>query len=632
MKHLIKIYIFIFISIIIAIGYLYFSLTQTQEKLADNINSLFISQTREFAHNIQDEIHKRVQHHLYNTLLDNEELRLDLEDSMSTVTTDTYKFIYVLYKDAQGNYRYLLDGSKEDKGEFDEKLNVNKNLWNRVYKTQHSQLLYQKNLDGLWGTYLEPIIYDGKTVAIVAIDFSTSFPENIAKAMQPLNNIFLYIFVAIILVLIILAYQTFLNLRTKKDAITDELTQTYNRNYLREFLEDINVAKYQIIMLDIDYFKHVNDTYGHKIGDNILRDVSELIKKQIRQNDKLVRFGGEEFLLFIYRKESGAKLAFNVAQRIRKKIEKTPFVYGDVEIHITVSMGISCSPEHFKNVSDAIKHADEMLYIAKRAGRNQVITQENKEGVTTLKQDEGLSIHEIKEVIESGGLRCFFQPIFDTQTQKVLKYEALVRLELQDGTIVPPMLFVPNILYTNLYNQMTKGVLEIVFDKIAKHQIPISVNLNFSDILNNDILEMIVQELESHKEFAPWLVIELLEYEPLDIDKTIVMKNITKIKSYGVKIAVDDFGSGYANYEVFQMLPIDIIKIDGSLIKNIDTSSISYTVVRSILLLTQELGIETVAEFVHSQEVFEVVKELGVSSVQGFYFAQPQAKLLEEED
>jgi len=626
MKHLIKIYIVAFILTITAIGYLYFSLLTTQEQLTANINQLFLSQTKEFTENVKENIALHVKHNLYETLKNNPSLRNKIEENIATIATNTYKFVYVLYRDEQGNYRYLLDGSKEERGEFDEKLNVNKKLWDSVYSKQKPKIFYQKNLDGLWGTYLAPLVYDGKTKAVIAMDFSATLPQNIATAMEPLNRIFLYIFGAIAIMLLVLAYQTFLNLKIKKDAITDELTQAYNRNYLRDFLQEINISKYQIIILDIDHFKYVNDTYGHKVGDDILRAVSKLIKREIREEDKLIRFGGEEFLLFIHRKESSEKLAYSVAQRIRQKIEQTLFRSGDIEIYITVSMGISCSPERFKTVSDAIKHADKMLYIAKREGRNQVVTQDLLEQEPKELQKR-ITIHEITESINEGRLLCYFQAIFDASSKKILKYEALARLETKEGKILPPMEFIPNILYTNLYNQMTKQIIEIVFKNIAKYQVPISVNLNFSDIINKDIFQLIVDALQKNKELAPWLIIELLEYEPLDGEKATVMQNITYIKSYGVKIAIDDFGAGYANYDIFQMLPIDIIKIDGSLIKNIDNSTISYTVVKSILLLTKELGIQTVAEFVHSQDVFEIVRSLGVDSVQGYYLAQPQPSL-----
>ena len=626
MKHLLKIYSFIFVSIIVSIVYIYISLQHTQTKLSRNIDTLFISQAKDFASNLKEHLKVHIKKDIYNTLKHDKKLRETLAHEISILTTNSYKYIYILYRDAKGNYRFLADGSKEDKGEFDEKLNVDKKRWDKAYDEQKPQLFHQNSLDGLWISYITPIVLENRTQAIIGIDFSSKVPQKIIHAMDPLDRVFLYIFIAIFIMLLILLYQTFLNFKIKKDAITDPLTQAYNRNYLRDLLTNINIAKYQIIMLDIDHFKNVNDSYGHKIGDNILRDIATIIQKQIRSDDIFVRFGGEEFLLFIHKKDSQTLLAKHVAQRIRKKIEETTFRYDTLSINITVSMGVSCKPEHFKSINEAIKHADEMLYIAKKEGRNKVIsnTSTHRPATTNTK----LHINEIQDAIERQQIVCYYQAIFNTQTRKIEKYEALVRIEREDRLILPND-FLPKIMHTNIYNQLTKIILQTVFTKIKQHEVPISVNLNFSDILNNDIFQIIIDELEQNKAFASWLIIELLEYELLEANQLFTQK-IKTIKDYGVKIAIDDFGTGYANYNVFQTIPIDIIKIDGSLIKNIDQSEISQKIVHSIVVLTKELGIQTVAEFVHSKEVLAVTKELKVDTLQGFYLAKPMPNLLDE--
>jgi EAL domain-containing protein (putative c-di-GMP-specific phosphodiesterase class I) len=158
-------------------------------------------------------------------------------------------------------------------------------------------------------------------------------------------------------------------------------------------------------------------------------------------------------------------------------------------------------------------------------------------------------------------------------------------------------------------------------------KIAISINLNFSDILDNNIYKLIITELQKYKKLASWLTIELLEYELIE-EISIVQKRLFEIKRYGVKIAIDDFGSGYANYSIFKLLPIDILKIDGSLIKDIDTSEISYKITHSIVLLAKELEITTVAEFVHSASVLETIKKLDVDEAQGFYLAKPSPNIL----
>jgi diguanylate cyclase (GGDEF)-like protein len=584
---------------------------------------IFINNAKSYAKNIQKELKREIKVCPHRELKRDKKLHEKMEDMLSIILNDTVKYVFVLHRDRHGNYRYLLDGSKE-KAHFNQRLSVDKKMWNRVYDGQ-KPLIVEQELDSLWVTYLEPVIYNGKTEAIIAIDFSTTLPTNISNAIEPLNKVFIYIFTAIGLLVSILIYQSIVGIRIKKDSITDTLTQVYNRNYLRDFLNNIDIEKYQIMMLDIDHFKQVNDNYGHKAGDLVLSQMAEVIKGEIRGEDVLVRFGGEEFILFIKKSLKKPELAYDVAERIRMKVEKLTFNYEDTAINITLSIGISCQPEHFKSVTLAIKHADEMLYIAKKEGRNKVVVTSvvEKEISPTVEQK---SINDVKEALDEGRILCYYQAIYNIEKTKIIKYEALVRLKEKSGKIVSPYFFLENIMYTNIYNELTKFVLSDVFKKIKEINKEMSVNLNFSDILDNKIFSLIIEEIEKNRDLSSWLVIELLEYEYLQ-EVTVIQERLLEIKEYGVKIAIDDFGSGYSNYSIFKLLPIDILKIDGSIIKDIDSSEISYKITKSIVLLAKELGITTVAEFVHSESVYDVVKSLDVDEIQGYFLAEPKADI-----
>jgi diguanylate cyclase (GGDEF)-like protein len=582
-----------------------------------------IQQATSAAKNIAIKLQKQIHNDPYEELKINPQLRKHLESKLSILINDFSKYIFVLYRDKSNNFRYLLDGSP-DKGFFNQRLNVEKKYWNQVYETKKPLIIKQGKLENIWITYLQPVLFDNEVKAVVAIDFSTKLPTSIYYATEPLKNIFAYIFFSISILLTILVYQIFLSLKSKKESITDELTQTYNRNFLRDLIKTINISQYQIMMLDIDYFKQINDNYGHKAGDYILTKTAELIAATIRKKDYLIRFGGEEFLIFIKKGDNSTALAYDIAQRIRQIIENTVFIYEDKEIKITVSIGLSCEPEHFKNISSAIKYADEMLYRAKREGRNMVMAKHTLNEVSVTKNKIG--INEIKEALEENRIVCYYQAIFHTQTQTIAKYEALARMQEKDGTILLPFEFLGTITHTNIYNDFTKHIIELVFQQIKEKKVSISINLNFSDILDNNIFQTIIHELEIHKELTTWLVIELLEYEVIQ-ESSLIQKRLNKIKSFGVQIALDDFGSGYANYTVFKTLPIDILKIDGSLIQDIDKSSFSYKITHSVVMLTKELGITTVAEFVHSAGVFKVVQELGIECSQGFYLAKPSEKI-----
>ena len=623
-KYTTRIYITLFVSIIIALIYLFFSTNKIQQELNNNIEQILINQAKSFALNIEKELHKHIEHDPYRELKQNKDLQEHINDALALIVNDFFKYVFVLYRDDHNNYRYLLDGSPEA-GFFNQRLNVEKHYWNHTYDTKEAVIIKQTNLENIWITYLQPVIFDDKVKAVVAIDFSTALPTNIYYAIEPLKNIFLYIFISITILVLILLYQTVVSLKNKKESITDELTQVYNRNFLRDLLETINISKYQIIMLDIDHFKQINDNYGHKAGDLILSKTAQILSEQIREDDYLIRFGGEEFLIFIKRGKNSNMLAYDIAQRIRRTIEKTDFIYEDKVINITVSIGITSEPEHFKSISQAIKNADEMLYRAKREGRNKVVSKdmiEEKHEVQAVKK----GINDVKEALEDGRIFCYYQAIFNLQENKICKYEALARMQDKDGSILLPFHFLETITHTNVYNDFTKYIIDHVFDKIKEKQVSISINLNFSDILDNNIYATIIKEIQTHKELARWLIIELLEYEVIE-ESSLIQERLLEIQSYGIQIALDDFGSGYANYTVFKTLPINILKIDGSLIKDIDKSELSFTITRSIVMLAQELNITTVAEFVHSESVLKIVKELGIDQAQGFHLAKPSADI-----
>jgi diguanylate cyclase (GGDEF)-like protein len=617
-KQTIAIYIVLFLFIFTSITYLFFSTNTIQKDINTNIEKILVSQAGSFAKNIEKEIHSYIKKDPYSELKKDEALRHRMEHAIATIVNEYFQYVYVLYRDANNNFRYLLDGSA-DKGSFNQRLNVEKEYWNKVYTTKKPVIINQNNLENIWITYLQPVIFDNEVKAVVAIDFSTQLPASVYNAIEPLKKVFIYIFVSISLLVAILAFQTFLGIKSKKASITDALTQTYNRTFLRELLERINIADYQIMMIDIDHFKQINDNYGHKAGDLILAKTAQLINNMIRKEDYLIRFGGEEFLLFIKRGKHKRPLAYKIAQRIRRRIEKTSFDYEGKVITITASIGLTCEPTHFKTVSDAIKNADEMLYSAKRAGRNTVISKAIQEQNNPV---EKKSIDDIKEALEDGRLTCYFQAIYNTQRVAIVKYEALARIIEKDGTVIAPFQFLGTIINTNIYNDFTKQILEITFAKIKEKKITISINLNFSDIIDNKTYATILEELKNHKELAKWLIIELLEYEHLTQNE-LVSERLEEIRSYGIKIALDDFGSGYANYIVFQTLPIDILKLDGSLIKDIDASDVTYKITRSIVTLAKELNIVTVAEFVHSKSVLDKVTELEIDEAQGFYLAKP---------
>jgi len=621
-----KIYLVIFVTIFISLAYLYNIVNKTVPSLSVNVEKMFVKQAEDFSINVASKVEDelfREEKTLYEFLSSNCGLQKQLNEYLSIIISNTFKYAYMLYRDEKGNFRYLADGSDEmERADFNQLFDVESSLYEKVYTTQKSSVEYQKEIDTLSATYIYPIVVKGKTEAIIIVDFSRDMVVSIVSILEPMEQMFTYVFAGISILILFLIYQALVNYRVKKESFTDALTQVYNRHYLRVFSENMKSEEYQLAILDIDHFKKVNDNYGHDAGDFVLQSVAVLLQQQIRPQDVLIRFGGEEFLLFIKKNKANRKSIVDIAQRIRKVVEKHNFKYENTTLKITVSMGLTLNMERFQTVGEAIRHADEMLYCAKKEGRNRVVFRDRKES-----NIQNLSaIDEIKEAIEQEKFFCHYQSIHNVQTGKIEKYEALVRYINKEGKIVYPDAFLEVIAKTNIYKDMTKAVIRLVFETIQSKGIHVSMNLNFSDILDNDIFILLQEELQAHLSFTNSLTVELLETEKLE-NIELVSQRISKLKEYGVKIAIDDFGSGYANFNLFDSFPIDIIKIDGSLIKEINNSVVAFSVVKSISLFAEALDIEIVAEYVETQEILDTLKILDVPYGQGYHLGKP--KLLE---
>ena len=608
-------YLLLLSTIFIAVAILFLQTQKTERQLSTNLQKIVTDHTYFLAENIQELLQKKLSslENLPKKLKMHPSLRRDLNQALSLLSTPTFPYIYIVYKDHRGHYRYLLDGSKKDRGEFNQKIDVSPK-WNDIFQTRKPLVISHNKLETLWITYLYPIIYKNKIEAILAIDFSSHFLKVLHNALKPLKYLSAFIFAIVSFLLIIVIFQVYIYLKTKKESLTDSLTGLYNRTFLRHFLENHNIDNYYVFMFDIDHFKSINDTYGHKVGDHVLQTIAHLLKQNLRGEDILIRYGGEEFLGFI--KKSSPKNAVTIAERIRKAVENYKFNVNEHDFSTTLSIGINLYPERFKKTTNALKYADELLYIAKRSGRNKVVYQKEPSSIV-----QSLSATKIKELIEEGGIFCQFQPIVDIKTQKPIKYEALVRLK-DKTNIYYPNQFLSNIHFTTLYTLLTQKVLEIVLDKIEKTGKHISINLSFSDITDNKLYHNLLTTLTLKKELASKLTIELLETEALE-HKELIAKRLRELKNLGISVAVDDFGSGYSNFTIFQELPIDILKIDGMLIKNIAQDRISYSIVDAITQFADNIGIKTIAEFVENEQIIQILKDLGIRYGQGYYFSKP---------
>jgi EAL domain-containing protein (putative c-di-GMP-specific phosphodiesterase class I) len=231
-------------------------------------------------------------------------------------------------------------------------------------------------------------------------------------------------------------------------------------------------------------------------------------------------------------------------------------------------------------------------------------------------------VHKLKEAFKNDNVLPYFQPIYDNTTQKIASCESLVRLIDNDGNIISPFHFLTVAKKSRLYPEITRIVIQKSCQYFQNIDCDFSINLSIEDMLHDETIEYLKEQIIFYN-IAHKMTIEILETEGIENYEE-VASFLTQMKKMGCKIAIDDFGSGYSSFEYLLKLHVDYIKIDGTLIKNIDTDTNSAIVVETIVNFAKKLNILTVAEFVHNKAVFEKVKELGVDRSQGFYLSEPK--------
>jgi len=605
--------------------YLYFYIESTQKNIKDKIITEKIQNMRYILHNIEKDMVLSAGNKGLVKYFDNKNIRDSFESKLSQMITKNTKYIYLLFLDKEDKFRFLLDGSKEDKARFYQKFDPLKpDIYKTVYKTKKAYVIWQKDMENLWMTYLYPIKSEGKVVGILSVDMTTNLQKGILKLMEPLKNFFIVLIIFIFLLISVGIIQLFKYFITRKQLFHDQLTGLFNRNYLAEITPMLNLNNYSIAMLDLDRFKIINDTYGHKAGDIVLQDSAKIFKDSIRDSDILIRYGGEEFLLFI-NKRGDDDASLEVCDRIRHNISEYIFNYENTDIVMTVSIGLHQFPKMEKNFMEAIKKADSMLYVAKQRGRNQVVKYDEKSQNPSAQNRKG--IDEVKYALEQNRVLCHYQPIVDPYAKKILKYEALVRIILENGEIVYPGSFLPYLKYTNIHYKLTIRILTICFDTFSKNSLSVSVNISFLDLMNDDINSFIIQRLKSDRDLASRITFEILESDEIE-DITVFKEKIKIIHSLGAKIAIDDFGSGYSNFKAVLDVEADFLKIDGTLIKDIDKNDKNFKVVKNIIQFAKDSEMKTIAEFVSSKEIYDKLLTIDVDYIQGFYLAKPTQEII----
>ncbi|MDF1882864.1 EAL domain-containing protein [Sulfurimonas sp. SAG-AH-194-C21] len=407
-----------------------------------------------------------------------------------------------------------------------------------------------------------------------------------------------------------------------QQAYFDKLTGLPNRLSLIKKL-NVSLGK-MIILINIDDFTMINDFYGHKIGDEVLKKLAFTLQMLSKEDDaELFKLPSDEFAIITYIESGTDAIQERIINCIRHIRSEEFLVANGHYAHVSVTIAAAL----INDKKTGLINADMTLKLAKQAGKEYLIFNEDFKLAKHYESNINMA-NTIKHAISSDKIFPHYQPIIDVKTRKIQKYEALVRLEDENGQLLSPYAFLEVSRKIKLYPFITEIMIEKSFSYFKKNGFNFSINLSFSDITNERTREFIFAKIKEYG-IASQLTIEILETQEND-NLNIVTGFINNVYEVGASIAIDDFGSGFANFEHMTTMRSDIMKIDGSLIKNIDTDKNARLVVETIIVFAKKLGKKIVAEFVHNEAVYKVIQELEIDYAQGYYLGKPEAAVVED--
>jgi diguanylate cyclase (GGDEF)-like protein len=392
----------------------------------------------------------------------------------------------------------------------------------------------------------------------------------------------------------------------------DHLTSLKNR---RALLEDLDDTKYLLFMIiNIDKFEQINNLYGDEIGDKILLEYKDKFKELLPPTTTLYKMHADEFGVISHGLMDLEDFE-NIASYIISHLGKYEFkISEEKNIFINLTIGIS----HGSTL--LLPNADMALKLAKK-NKKHYLTYTDE--MRSLKEYENrLSwTQRLMRAIEDDKIVPLFQPIVDCTTLKTIKYEALMRIKSGEDDYIVPIHFLDISKENKIYFKLTLIMLQKTFAICKETKQKFSINLTKDDMANNEIIRFIEDEFKKSN-FASNITFEILESEGIENYNEII-SFITTVKEYGATISIDDFGTGYSNFEYLIKLNFDYLKIDASMIKNIDKDEKSQLVTKTIVDFAQKIGVKTIAEFVSSKDILSKVQELDIDYAQGYYLGEP---------
>jgi len=405
------------------------------------------------------------------------------------------------------------------------------------------------------------------------------------------------------------------NEHIEKLLFVDNLTKFPNRMKLIEDIKKDESNISSIAIIDINEFKNINDFYGLKIGDHILQFTTNLISETIGylvNKVSLYKFSADVYCLV--NKDLSDSDFETIITIVLGAIENVIYTEGEYEIDIKATAGITFSSKKNKLIT-----ADLALQHAKKNNKDYVIFFDELDNVSEYKKNMEWT-KKLKYAMDNDNIVVYYQPLVNNTTLNVDKYECLVRMKVEDK-IIAPFFFLEIAKKANKYKNLTKIIITKAFEQFEHLPFEFSLNVSYEDVEDKMFLHLSINKLKKYK-VAKRVTWEILEDEGIK-DYNVLLNFIKNVKELGCKVSIDDFGSGYSNFEHLLKMNVDYLKIDASLIKYVATDTNSYNVVKTVINFANSLNIKTISEYVENKEIYKITKELGSTYSQGYYFSAP---------
>lgn len=380
-----------------------------------------------------------------------------------------------------------------------------------------------------------------------------------------------------------------------------------------------------LLFIDLDQFKHVNDSLGHAAGDRLLKQVADLLKSRIRDADVISRFGGDEFTIIARSIEQ--QDARMIAQSILKAMQKFIFIEDGQAFNIYCSIGVVFIEGRRFSAEEVFSQADMSCFHAKSEGRNRYHMFDLSEQEALRKNADISWSERITDAIENDYFTLFYQPVIGLAENATEYYEVLLRMVMEDGEVIHPNAFLPAALRLGMAADIDYWVVRNCLRKLAQctadgRQVDLSINLSAHIFQATDLIEKIKRYISQYNVEPGQLIFEITEQAAVShIDKAIIM--IEGLKALGCRVALDEFGVGFSSFNHLKRLPVDILKIDGGFISDMVGDPVDQSMVQAIIKIAKTLNKITVAEYVQDAATLEILKRFGVDYVQGYYLSKP---------